>query len=118
MKLLLLIITISIISCSKSNNENNRTPSTASAPKLTITPGNAITISYNGTVTFSWTTDGTGVTVNGSAYPGGTFTSSPLQSNTSFIVTSYSPDFATNHLSTSITVVVTVTQNSNPVDVY
>ncbi len=102
-------INISFISCSKSGSSPT---SPTTGPTLTIIPGTALTVTINSTATFSWTTNGTGVTVNGVAYPGGSFISPPLLVNTTYNVTSY----AASGASTTVQVVVTVVPI--PVDIY
>jgi hypothetical protein len=105
---------ILLISCSKPGNPVEQpTP-----PTLTITPGLTITIPFNSSTTFSWTTNGTGVTVNGIASPSGTFTTPLLQANATYTVTSYSSQYVSNGLSTTAKVLVNVLPDPDTVSVY
>jgi hypothetical protein len=106
-----LLAVVLFCSCSKSDT-NNSIPPSLLPPTLTIQPGTAITAYYNNTASFSWITNGTSVTVNGIAYPSGSFTSAPLQVNTTYTVIA----FGSNGRSTTVQVSVTVV--AIPSDIY
>ncbi|MBP6432703.1 MAG: hypothetical protein KA319_13135 [Ferruginibacter sp.] len=109
----LFILFFTFLGCSKkSDNINTETP-----PTLVISPSTTITIPYNTSATFSWTTNGVSITVNGVANSSGTFTTPLLQSNTTYTVIAYSPNYSTNGLSTTIQVNVNVSP-APPIDVY
>lgn len=110
--LIYLLAIVLFCSCSKGDGINYSIPPALVPPTLAIQPGTAITVYYNNPVTFNWTTNGTSVTVNGIAYPSGSFTSVPLLVNTTYTVIA----FASNGQST--TVLVNVTVVAMPSDIY
>ena len=103
--------------CSRTNDEVNPPPPEL-PPTLTINPGLSINIPYNSSATFSWTTNGTGVTVNGVAYPSGTYTTPILQTSTTYTVKSNSVNYANNGLSTIVQVTVSVGVNPDSINIY
>jgi len=99
-------------SCSKSGDGNVVIPPVLLPPTLTIQPGTNITAYYNNTATFSWTTSGTLVSVNGVVYPSGTFTSPPLTVNTTYTVVASGSNGQINTVQVNVTVI------APPSDIY
>ena len=107
-----LLAVVLFCSCSKSGDEGNNSIPDIFAPTLTIQPGTAITVYYNNTASFSWTTNGVSVTVNGIAYPSGNFTSAPLLVNTTFTVIAYGSNGQSRTEQVNVTVI------TQPSDIY
>lgn len=99
-----LLAVVLFCSCSKSGDDGNNITAIFT-PTLTIQPGTAITVYYNNTASFSWTTDGVSVSVNGVGYPSGSFTSAPLLVNTTFTVIAYGSNGQTKTVQVNVTVI-------------